>query len=164
LTINLKYVGLITLGLFIWLSGIVLAPLLVSSGIPGMVKLGYWDYFFFDPVCHQISSRSFLLNGFPMAVCVRCFSVYLAGFFICLVLFRQRLIRLLPMPFYLLLVVPAAGDFTLEKIIQYPGLPWLRFVTGFLMGVALFHLIFVSTISGEIKTGKFKAENPMADQ
>jgi uncharacterized membrane protein len=149
LTIHMKHLVSITLGLFVWLAGIVLTPVMVSSGIPWLTKLGNWGYFFFDPVCHQISSRSFIFSGYPMAVCVRCFSVYLAGFFLCLILFRRRKIRLLPLSVYVLLLVPALSDFILEKIIRYPGLSMMRFATGFLMGLALFHLMLVSMATGD---------------
>jgi uncharacterized membrane protein len=164
LIISKKYLVLITLGLFVWLAGIVLAPVMVSSGIPWLTKFGNWCYFFFDPVCHQISSRSFILNGFPMAVCVRCFSVYLAGFFLCLVSFRRHIIRLLPLPVYVLLLVPALSDFILEKIILYPGLPMLRFATGFLMGLALFHLMLVSMATAGSETKNLSRTGLISDR
>ena len=144
MTINLKYLLLIIAGLFLWLTGIFLIPVLASAGPAWVRQLANWGYFFYHPVCHQIADRSFAINGFPMAVCIRCLAVYMAGFFLCLGVLRTRRISPLSLPVYLLLLFPAISDFIMEKIMPYQGLPWLRFVTGFFMGVALFHLILLS--------------------
>ena len=112
-----------------------------------MQKLAALLYFLYDPVCHQIAGRSFYLKGFSLAVCVRCFSVYLAGFLLMLVLFKYPLIRIWPSGIYYFLLIPAAADFFLEKILLYHQIPLLRFITGFMLGIALFHLLVVSIVS-----------------
>lgn len=37
-----------------------------------------WQHQFFSILCHQDPARSFSLNGTPMAVCSRCFGIYLS--------------------------------------------------------------------------------------
>jgi len=52
----------------IWCLSIVAAPVLGLS----------WVYAFFSRICHQESARSWHLSGEPLAVCIRCASVYFA--------------------------------------------------------------------------------------
>jgi uncharacterized membrane protein len=54
------------------------APVLVSFSY---VKAGTVLYLCFSPFCHQIADRSFTMFGFPLAVCHRCFGLYLGLFF-----------------------------------------------------------------------------------
>ncbi len=64
-------------GATLWCGAIVLAPAFAAwQSLPPWVSSLL--YRFFDPVCHQIDGRSFHLLGFPLAVCSRCSSVYLA--------------------------------------------------------------------------------------
>ena len=144
LEINGKLLAFLTAALFLWLMGILFTPLMAAANISWMQQMADIGYFFYDPLCHQIPDRSFGINGFSLAVCVRCFSVYLAGFFLFLSMFRTRVVRLWSLPVYLLLVLPALADFILEKIFIYQNLTFIRFITGFLMGIALFHLLLVS--------------------
>jgi uncharacterized membrane protein len=58
-----------------WLTLIVLAPL----GAAGGWSLAPWLYFAFDFVCHQLPERSFFLADHQLAVCHRCFGLYLGG-------------------------------------------------------------------------------------
>ena len=58
----------------VWIAAIVAAPLLELD----------WAYTFFSRICHQYPERSFHLAGAPLAVCIRCTSIY-AGFLIALV-------------------------------------------------------------------------------
>ena len=142
--IRLKLLVLITTGLFLWLSGIIITPFLSGSETVLLQKLGAIGYFLYEPVCHQMVGRSFVLQGFSMAVCVRCFSVYLAGFIVVLNLFRSRVVHAWPFSVYLILLLPAVTDFFLEKALVYAQLPFIRFITGFLLGIAIFHLLIVS--------------------
>ena len=57
----------------VWMAAIVAAPLLELD----------WVYTFFSRICHQYAERSFHLAGAPLAVCIRCTSIY-AGFLIAL--------------------------------------------------------------------------------
>jgi uncharacterized membrane protein len=55
---------------------IVLAPWARANGHP---FLGAVVYNGFSATCHQIPERSFHLEGFPFAVCARCFGLYAGG-------------------------------------------------------------------------------------
>src|SRR5579884_1285256 len=63
--------GILLLGSALWCLMIVAAPLLHAQPI----------YQFFSIICHQIPSRSWVLAGSPLPVCIRCTCIYL-GFFI----------------------------------------------------------------------------------
>src|SRR5439155_5924630 len=52
----------------LWCLSIIAAPLLGLSGV----------YDFFSKICHQDPSRSWYLAGEPLAVCIRCASIYFA--------------------------------------------------------------------------------------
>ncbi len=61
----------------VWCAGFILAPVLVSwGGAWGII--GSSLYQFFHPICHQLEGRSFHVLGKPLAVCIRCSSVYVA--------------------------------------------------------------------------------------
>jgi uncharacterized membrane protein len=53
-------------------AAIVAAPLCVRADVPG----GLAVYASFRAFCHQQPERSFLLGGFPLAVCARCAGIY----------------------------------------------------------------------------------------
>jgi uncharacterized membrane protein len=59
----------------LWVGAIVIAPVLRSAGKGASLIV----YACFAPVCHQMPDRSFVLAGYPLAVCARCFGIY-AGF------------------------------------------------------------------------------------
>jgi uncharacterized membrane protein len=61
------YVLLVTAST-LWCISIVAAPFLGLS----------WVYTFFSRICHQDPSRSWHLSGEPLAVCIRCTSIYFA--------------------------------------------------------------------------------------
>src|SRR5437867_3041453 len=52
----------------LWCLSILAAPLFGLSGV----------YDFFSRICHQDPSRSWYLAGEPLAVCIRCASIYFA--------------------------------------------------------------------------------------
>lgn len=58
---------------FLWLGLIVAAPWLQSRNV-GAASL---IYYFFSHICHQIPDRSFSWNGSPLAVCHRCWGLFL---------------------------------------------------------------------------------------
>jgi uncharacterized membrane protein len=147
--LNKKIILIIGLGLFIWLVGIIVTPMLAAAG---MRKIATFAYFFYKPVCHQIAERSFLFDGFALAVCIRCFSFYLGGLSIVLYYLFQSKVRMWRILSYTLLIAPAAVDFILEKLQLYSNLEDLRIVTGFLLGIALFQMLIVSVSSPKLKT------------
>ena len=56
-------------------AGLVIAPLLEASGVPGAYLLRDT----YAPLCHQIPVRSLTLSGRPLAVCARCVGLYGGG-------------------------------------------------------------------------------------
>jgi len=138
---------IINFGLFLWLLGIILTPILAASGLPIVQKIAAFAYFFYQPICHQMPDRSFWLEGFTLAVCVRCFSFYLGGFLITLIYLFKEKIRMWYFSIYLSLVIPAVLDFLLEKFGFYANVVDLRIFSGFMLGLAIFHLLLVS-VSG----------------
>jgi len=145
--VNRKMLSLISLGLFLWLTGIVLAPVLAISEIKPLSYLSSFLYFLYQPVCHQIADRSVLIDYIPMAVCVRCFAVYLSGWLLSIFYLKYKKITMWPVSIYLVFLIPVIFDFLLEKIHLYSNLGLVRFGTGLLLGIVIFQLFFLSTAS-----------------
>ena len=142
--INKKIILSVISGLILWLIGIIMTPLLASSGSLFGQKVAAFMYFFYKPVCHQISDRSFWLDGYVLTVCVRCFSFYLGGFLVSFVYFFKDRIKMWKMTSYALCILPAFLDFLLEKMNFYMNISGLRLLTGLLLGIAIFQLFLVS--------------------
>jgi uncharacterized membrane protein len=145
---------IVNLGLVVWLVGIVVTPMLAASGLPLGQKFSAFMYFFYQPVCHQITERSFWLDGFTLAVCVRCFSFYLGGFVITLIYLFKNSPRLWKISNYVLFVAPVFIDFLSEKLGFYTNFVILRLLTGFLLGIAFFQLLIVSLSTSTGSTEK----------
>lgn len=94
-------------------------------------------------VCHQIPERSFYLNGSPIGVCARCTAFYISGWILLAVFLFRKKINLFPNSVYLILSVPMALDVILEKFGLYHNIVVIRVITGFLFGLALFHLLLI---------------------
>jgi uncharacterized membrane protein len=139
-----KSVLIIILGLSLWILGIILTPLLAASEIPALKKAASFTYFIYKPVCHQMPERSFLIDGFHFAVCIRCFAFYLGGLFISIIYLFKASAHIWKTTIYLLLGFPAVLDFLSEKFYLYSNIAGLRFITGLLFGLALFQLLLVS--------------------
>ncbi len=58
-------------------------PFMLGSFVEWLTS---WQKELFSFACHQDTSRSFILNGVPLAVCTRCTGIY-SGFFISLATF-----------------------------------------------------------------------------
>ncbi len=150
--LNKKIVLSMSLGLMFWLAGIIFTPVLAAAGHPLSHKLAAFAYFFYQPVCHQIPGRSFWVGDFTMAVCIRCFSFYFGGFCTLLFFLFRKKICLWKISTYVLLMIPAVVDFLLEKFDLYTNIIGLRFFTGFMFGIALFHLLILSVAVRDQKT------------
>jgi uncharacterized membrane protein len=75
-------------------------------------------YALFQPICHQLPERCFLVADEPMAVCARCLGLY-SGFWLGLVLFPflgglRRLLLARPR-LIILFALPLATDLLLEN-------------------------------------------------
>jgi len=137
----------INLALVVWLVGIILTPMLAGSGMLLGKKIAAFMYFFYRPVCHQLAERSFWLDGFTLAVCIRCFGFYLGGLFISLIHLFKNNVYMWRMSIYILLIAPTFLDFVFEKINLYTNLVGLRQLTGLMLGIAIFQLFLLSLSS-----------------
>jgi uncharacterized membrane protein len=126
-------------GALLWCAAIVGAPLFRWSG-GSTSTIASILYQFFQPVCHQIDSRSVHLLGMPLAVCVRCSAIY-GAFLLGTILYpvlRPLHSVALPSRWWLLgalmpmLLDVAAGIAGIHEIT-----PLTRTVTGAVAGVTL---------------------------
>ena len=62
---------LTVIGALFWIGAIAAAPWLRARGSP----LADLLYLVFEPTCHQINSRCFIVWGYPLAVCTRCLGI-----------------------------------------------------------------------------------------
>jgi uncharacterized membrane protein len=90
----------------------------------------------FSRLCHQDPSRSFMLEGSPVAVCVRCLGIYwgaaLAG-----ILCLQKAPRLLGLATLL------NGLDVVTGLLHWHGnLPLVRFLLGLLLGIGVGAVLF----------------------
>lgn len=120
-------------GVVLWLAAIAGAPYLRSRG------LGAAGFFYacFAPTCHQIPSRSFLLWGFPLAVCARCFGIY-AGFALGVLFYpRQRDLSVHALPSlktFVLVTLPIAADTAGNFLRLWDSTGLVRLLTGIVWG------------------------------
>jgi uncharacterized membrane protein len=73
---RLTYLSIL-FGALLWCAAILLAPVFSARG-GTLAQVASLIYQFFQPLCHQIDSRSFHLFGAPFAVCIRCSAIYFA--------------------------------------------------------------------------------------
>ena len=116
---------------------IVLAPWARANGHP---FLGAVVYNGFSATCHQIPERSFHFEGFPLAVCARCFGLYVGGAAGVLLypLARGLVRRDAPGRMWLLLAaVPTTVDFALGVSGIWENTHLSRFLTAVILGAAV---------------------------
>jgi uncharacterized membrane protein len=132
-------------GILFWLGAIVLAPYLRSRNIP----IGKFIYICFSPVCHQIPGRSFLIFGYPMAVCARCLGIYsgfLAGMALYPFLRGFSKVRLPKTKIFLAVSVPIVTDTVGNLFGFWATSNLVRLSSGFLWG-SILPLYFVTGLS-----------------
>ncbi len=145
-------------GAIVWLAAIFLAPWLASHGDAGPAR---FVYAVFAPLCHQIPSRSFALNGHPLAVCGRCLGIY-AGFAAGIVLYPLlrgfSRISLPSIGLFLTLTVPMALDGGGGVIGAWRSPIGLRFATGFAWGTLL-PFYFITGLVDFVRTRRERRES-----
>jgi len=139
--IKRKWLLIMCLGLSLWIVGVVITPLLASCRLPLEKKAASFMYFFYKPVCHQLSERSFWLEGFTFAVCIRCFAFYVGGLLLSLIYFFKNTISKWKLSSFTILITPVIIDFISERIHLYTNIGSIRFITGLLLGIAVFQLL-----------------------
>jgi uncharacterized membrane protein len=157
--IQKKWLYILSIFLFLWLAGVFIAPLLAKSDNSFMFLTSDFLYFFYKLSCHQNPERCFHIAGGQLCVCVRCVAIYLAGIIIIGFYLTRRSIKLWAISKYALLTAPALIDFLLEKISIYQNQEYLRFITGAILGIALFQLIIVATSLSPVDLQRIKKHN-----
>jgi uncharacterized membrane protein len=121
---------------------IVAAPLLRAGGWGAAAGAVYGA---FGVVCHQMGARSFHVEGFQLAVCARCFGLYVGALVGAAVypLARPLVRRDMPGRAWLLAAaVPTTVDFALGFFGVWENTHLSRFLTAFLLGaVAAFYVV-----------------------
>ncbi len=121
---------------FAWVSLILLAPLAKANGL---IAVSSPLYHFFGFICHQISARSFHVEGEQFAVCSRCFGVYfglLSGFAIYPLWRNIAEIEPLPRFWLFLSLIPISIDWSLTIFGIWENTHLSRFITGLILGIA----------------------------
>jgi uncharacterized membrane protein len=116
---------------------IVLAPWARANGYSFLSAAVYKG---FSGLCHQIPERSFHLEGFPLAVCARCFGLYAgcAAGVLFYPLARGLARRDAPGRLWLLLAAaPTTIDFALGFFRVWENTHLSRFLTAVLLGAAI---------------------------
>ncbi|HEV2861379.1 MAG TPA: DUF2085 domain-containing protein [Pyrinomonadaceae bacterium] len=121
---------------------IVLAP---WARAHGHEALGAAVHAGFGAACHQMPERAFHLWGLPMAVCARCFGLYVgaAAGALCCPALRGLARREAPGRAWLLAAAaPTSVDFALGLFGVWENTHWSRFLTALLLGAAAaFYLV-----------------------
>lgn len=92
---------------------------------------------FFSRLCHQDAPRSFVVDGSPVAVCVRCLGIYW-GVALGMMVRLRRARLLLAMAVVLNLVDVASG-----AMHWHGNLPLSRFLLGLMLGVGVGAVLFL---------------------
>jgi uncharacterized membrane protein len=131
----------------------VFAPLLYSR-IPFLSGLIYTA---FSPTCHQLSERCFHLGGEPLAVCARCFGVYV-GFLAGTLLFpwvKRRKSR--PLPSALVFIgfsLPVGLDTAANFFHVWNTPSCIRFLLGISWGTILPYFFIVGVSEFFVSLGR----------
>lgn len=130
---------------FAWVAGIFAVPVLQAHGSINPANLAVLVVNTYGRVCHEIPSRSFWIDGHPLAVCARCSGIYVGYLSLLLVYPLVRSVRKTETPariWLLLGVLPVAVDFLLGITGIWQNTVWSRAVTGFIAGaVCVFYTL-----------------------
>jgi uncharacterized membrane protein len=142
--------SVILFGGIVWCSAIILAPVCASSS--GILKeAGKVLYVFFRPICHQLESRSFFIDGMPLGVCSRCSAIYFSFLFGTLVYPTVRSVGRSEIPsrwFLVFSCIPMIIDAFPWRFGMYEATFMTRAISGSIAGFALAFFIVPSAIRG----------------
>jgi uncharacterized membrane protein len=108
--------AILVFGAALWCFAIIAAPVFHITSI----------YQFFSIICHQQSTRSWHIDGEPLAVCVRCASIYF-GFLAGLLMLHTPNVRWLK-----LAIAATAAEWLFALLVM--DIPLLRSMSGLLLG------------------------------
>lgn len=122
----------------LFVSATIAAPMIEADGGDNTTAASF-IYLAYARVCHQIADRSFHIDGYPLAVCSRCFGIY-AGYVLGLVIypFARSLARTETPPriWFLLALAPIAIDFAGDWAGVFDNTLLSRALTGLVAGAA----------------------------
>ena len=135
---RIVYATVLSLTLF-WCVLFVSVPFLAEAN-PSARRLAAVISLFFSSVCHQATERSFHLMGHPLAVCVRCASIYV-GFLLGVILYpfiRNWNDRSFPPRKVLLIgLLPSALEFGVFRLLLNVPDPFFRALSGLILGAVV---------------------------
>lgn len=137
---------LLSAGLFL-LVGLAVLPPFVSASAGG------WIMQAFAPVCHQLTERSFHVDGVQLAVCHRCLGAYV-GLLVGVLFFLVTALEsksLRPLTLLVIAALPGVVDWSGDVLGLWVNTPMSRVLTGAFFG------ILVGTILGSAVMGKCPA-------
>jgi uncharacterized membrane protein len=118
---------------------ILAAPVLLAHSHSVLAAAAYFPFSFF---CHQNPARSFFIMQYPIAVCHRCFGIYLGLFFGSLLSIPYNLVSWRTRRF---MILAAALPLLLDALLPFIGLWtstwWSRSCTGLLLGFLISPLL-----------------------
>ena len=151
----------ILVGAAVWCSAIVLAPICAASS-GGAREAGGILYLFFHRVCHQLSTRSFFMDGMPLAVCSRCSAIYFGFLIGTLVYPAVRSVGKPEMPprsLLFLACIPMAVDAFPLRLGLYQATLATRTVSGGIIGLALAFFIVPAAIQAIAEFVTFRSSS-----
>jgi uncharacterized membrane protein len=135
---------------------IIAAPLLLARSCTCAASI---LYFSFSRFCHQIPDRSFFLLGHPLAVCHRCFGLYLGFFFGSFIhipfLYRSLLARRL---WVAAACLPTLLDVLLARLCFWHSTGASRLIMGLVLGCMLSPLLVQGMAEFLCKTPRRRLE------
>ena len=143
-------IRIITISLGLWVLALVTAPLMVQSGSLLFQYLGTAVYFLADPVCHQLPERSVFINDLPMAVCARCFAIYLGGFLLFTFSLFKSPRRFWPKWIYFGTAALLSIEILTEHLNFYQNIFELRLFSGFILGILIFRIILETIVNEKV--------------
>jgi uncharacterized membrane protein len=93
---------------------------------------------FFSRLCHQDPTRSFLVEGSPVAVCVRCLGIYGGAALATL----QRVEKLIAARLFAIAILLNLIDIATASLHLHGNLPLPRFLLGLFLGLATGLVLF----------------------
>ncbi|HEY3421790.1 MAG TPA: DUF2085 domain-containing protein, partial [Methanocellaceae archaeon] len=72
------WLTLVNVAVIIFILPILLAPIFKSTGSPILLSIANAIMFAYHTTCHQLPERSLFIFGYEMAVCARCFAIYVS--------------------------------------------------------------------------------------
>ncbi|HZI20388.1 MAG TPA: DUF2085 domain-containing protein [Pyrinomonadaceae bacterium] len=147
-----------------WALGLGVAALLVglillapAARARGWETLSLILYQGFAPVCHQLAERSFHLEGFPLAVCARCWGLYAGALAGLLFYPLARPLAQTDAPhrgWVIAAALPTSVDFALGFLGVWENTHWSRFLTAAVLGASAAFFVVPALVGLGLQLGR----------